>query len=70
MCVKMDMGNDLAWSTAQDATDCCGGKMGLHRTDSGGFEVVVFHGISGFSPVTGSQRNISVGGTRFYDSLV
>ena len=38
--------------------------------DGEGFEVVMFDGISEFSPVTGSQRNAPVGGTHFYDWLV
>jgi len=34
--------------------------------DGRGFEAAVLGGISGFSPVTGSQRNASVGGTHYF----
>jgi len=68
MCMEMVTGGTIRHGQQQDTTARCGGKRGLRGMDGGGFEAVVFGGISGFSPVTGSQRNASVGGTHyFYD---
>ena len=70
MCMEMAAGGMIRHGQQQDTTAHCGGKRGLRGMDGGGFEAVVFDGISGFSPVTGSQRNASVGGSHFYDQLV
>ena len=66
----MGTGGSIWHGQHQNATPICRGERGLCWMDGKGFEVVMFDGISGFSPVTGSQRNTPVSGTHFYDWLV
>ena len=69
MCIEMVTGGTIRHGQRKDATARCRGKRGLHGMDSGSFEVVVFDLFDvfpGFSPATGSQRNVDFAGNALY----